>query len=356
MPLFGWLLFIAGGSILPIILGLYILIRLPVRHKRLHSLFSLDIRDAYLITRSCQPKKEQDEPAENYEQRVKEEFERLFKEDFKDEWGGRHYFIPALMACLVTAITILFLVREAFRVPLLQNTPPPVIYALLGVIVWSVARVIRGYTLMDLTPATLYGLPLKNILAIAYGLLAQEIFTANLAKLGAFVLPTLPFSESFRFVYSRLASGVKALSTVEGVPKLNEIQGIDQSTIDTLEELGIHTTQELAFSDPLNLLFSSTFSPKVLIDWMDQSFLLNYVGDKITQLRRRGIRGAIEMADLKDANEQQLQSIANVLEISTNDVRRLIRTLYLDNQLRLIWEIWGGFEAIQEEGGGNNDI
>jgi hypothetical protein len=251
-----------------------------------------------------------------------------------------------LMAWGATGIAIAVLVAEAFGQSLRPDTPPAVLYAVLGAFFWGAWTVIRGSARWDLMPQTFYWVLFRYILAVAYGLLASELFTAAFANLGAFVVATLPFAESLRFVRSRLSGQIKGWSPAEGHPRLGDLQGLDPSTVERLEELGVYTTQELALSDPLDLLLRSNFSPKILIDWMDQAFLYNYVGERILELRRRGIRGAIELASLRDEPEVAglLQSLAQVLGISEADIRNLIRSLYLDNQLRLIWEVWGVFE------------
>ena len=90
----------------------------------------------------------------------------------------------------------------------------------------------------------------------------------------------------------------------------------------------------------------SNFPPKVLVDWMDQAFLVNYVGDGIKELRVRGIRGSIEMASLHgvEDTDPRMASVATALKVTPADVRNLINNLYTDNHMRLIWELWGVFE------------
>jgi hypothetical protein len=344
---FAWALMVAGGLLLPIISITYLCLRLPGRRKQLYNLFTMEgILPHYLAMRGRLPKKKQDESSDGYAGRLTTEFDKVFSEELGQEYSTSRYVIPMLMAWGATAAAILFLVAEGFRVPFRANTPLPLVYAVLGAVFWTVWSAVRGYARTDLTPSTFYWTVFRYVLAVAYGLLAAEIFTEAFANLGAFVAATLPFSEGLRLIRSRLGGLVKWWTPVEGHPKLSEIQGMDPSTIENLEELGVHTTQELAFSDPLMLLLKSNFPPKAVIDWMDQSFLYNYVGEKIAQLRLRGIRGAIELAGLyNEPNVTGLvRSVSAVLGITEDDLRNLIRSLYFDNHLRLIWEIWGVWE------------
>jgi len=346
LPLFAWVLTIVGGLLLPIVSAAYVCLRLPGWQRQLYNLFTVEgILSRYLAMRGRLPKMERGESRQAFVQRLKEEFDQVFWGELAQEYSTSRYVIAGVLASVVTTMAITFLVAEGFGVPFRENTPLPLVYAVLGAVFWALWSVTRGYTRTDLTPSTFYWVVFRYVLAVAYGLLGGEIFTESWAKFVAFVAATLPVGEAIRLMRVRLGGVVKGWSPVEGHPKLREIQGLDPSTIEKLEELGVHTTQELAFSDPLVLLLRSNFSPKILIDWMDQAFIYNYIGEKISELRPRGIRGAIEMASLYEQDEDGvLGSIAGVLGLKDEDVKNLIRSLYLDNHLRLIWEIWGVFE------------
>ncbi len=94
----------------------------------------------------------------------------------------------------------------------------------------------------------------------------------------------------------------------------------------------------------------SNFTPNVLIDWMDQCFLFNYVGDQLASLRIVGIRGAIELASIYDyppgAYKTDLLTALSV-RLGTNAVetQTLITNCYMDAQLQLLWGLWGSTET-----------
>lgn len=78
---------------------------------------------------------------------------------------------------------------------------------------------------------------------------------------------------------------------------------------------------------------------------MDQALLYCYVGDAAVALRVRGIRGATELALLQDSQEQDLlEAVAECVQTSVPELSNLAGNFYFDNQVRLVWEIWGGFE------------
>jgi hypothetical protein len=162
--------------------------------------------------------------------------------------------------------------------------------------------------------------------------------------LGAFMLGMIPITEALNFLRSRLTTfGLAPANDQSSGFRL--IQGLDAATIDTLIDLGISNTQLLAYCEPLKLLLRSNFSPNQLIDWMDQCFLFNYVGSKNEALRPAGLRGGIEVASLKDLDDEKragmIATLAAHLSITPVEAENLVEGFWDDSQLELIWEIWG---------------
>jgi hypothetical protein len=348
---FAAFLAVAGALTLPIISLGYLMLRLEARKRSLVNFFGQEaVVDHYLRMRGCLPARPAGEDDAAYARRLRAAFDTVFADQLGQLYSVRNFVIPMALAFLAAALGLLVVVRESFGPPLAIAVPSAVRFAIFGAFVWSVWMVIRAYTRNDLTPATFYWVFFRHLLAVGYGALAGQIFTPAYADLGTFFAAALPFSQLVRFFGSRLGT-VGGLAPAEGAPKLTDIQGMDGSVVQRLEELEVHTAQDLAFSDPLELLLLSNFPPKVLIDWMDQALLLNYVGDGLPQLRLRGIRGAIEMASLHDKEDKddRLSSLAGALKVSHADVRNLIDVLYDDNQLRFIWGLWGVFEEPRQE-------
>ena len=336
---------IVGSLVCPVVALSYVRFRLGARREQLVSLFTLPgIVERYLQAKGREVPKR----AEGSADRLRTAFHEVFTKEFGREYGVGYFMFSILLASFISTLVVVVLVCETLGPSLSSGRiTSPLKYALLGGFFWSMSSLIRGYAKTDVTPITFYWIVLRYILATCVGVLAQDMVlnAGGGTDFAAFAIATLPFGEVVRMVSSRLTKilpGYVAASV--GHPSLDKLQGVEQTTLEKLEQMGISTTAELAQVDPLTLLFQANFSPKVVIDWIDQAFLYNYVGDKVEQLRVRGIRGAIELASLREEDDALLESIAKVLDITPLELRNLIENLYQDNQVRLIWEIWGGFE------------
>lgn len=347
---FSYVVIAIGLSLLPLICLTYLVFRLPARREQLTSLFkSNGILPAYLKTRGHRIPP--DDPSESYEdhrKKLESEFDKVFSLELGQEYGGALYAVPLIAATITTAITVWFLVREAAGEGLFTDVPLSVSYALLGAFAGSVYDMISRYARTDLNPISIWWIPFRYLMAIAYGLLANLIFSTVLANLGSFMLGLVPITQALDLVRSK--SGL--------VPNVGQdldfrlIQGLDATTIDTLSSLGVSHVQHLAYADPLRLLVRSNFSPNQLADWMDQCFLFCYAGSKTENLRIIGIRGAIEVMDLQDLEGAKrttmIAAFAERLGVSSPEAENLVEEFAADAQLALIDEIWGTGDETKE--------
>ena len=154
----------------------------------------------------------------------------------------------------------------------------------------SVYRLIRGYILFDITASTFYWVSFRYRVAVFLGVAVPMVLKNDMAGITAFLLAIIAPRESI----DRFSGKIHGPHSRAEMSHL--LQGIGTSTAERREELGIATIQELAYSDPLALLFRSTFPPKVVLHWIDQALAASYVGAAIKDLRVRGVRGAIELS------------------------------------------------------------
>lgn len=347
MSLFQIALIVLGSLIIPLLSYSYIRFRVEARRQQLIGLFSRDgILEVYLQGKRQDLRRTESETEEAHRQRVRAKFDQVFENEFGQEYSKWYYTVTCMAGSLFSSAVILVLVTEGLGEGLMDvPISAPVRFALLGGFFWSIWYLVRSYAATDLAPVAFYWMIFRYVLAVCIGLLTPMLFVDAIASLGSFVLASLPITETMRFVRGRFAQNFGGSATAERQTSLEALQGIDREIMDKLTEVGITTIQGLAYVDPLALLFRTNFPPKVVIDWMDQALLYCYVGDAACALRVRGIRGATELALLQDSQEQDLlTAVAACVKISVPELSNLAGNFYFDNQVRLVWEIWGGFE------------
>jgi hypothetical protein len=343
---FGWFILVATSALVPTISLSYVFFRLASREKQLWSVFTLPgILLAYLRSKGVDVRRKQGETEECRHQRLMEDnFRKIFDTEYKSEYGRKHYLLAILVGSFFTGLIVYYLAHSSVCPFLIspENTPPsPAEVALLGAFAWNLWLLLSSYDTLDLIPSTFFWIPFRYVIAIIAGLISSYIFReAVVAIVFALTLTVLPNQRLLEFLRSRIAALEKSHA---GKPPIWKIQGMQQSTVDRLEALGIYTTQELAYFDPLLLLFRTNFQPKVVIDWIDQAMLYDYAGERINDLRIRGIRGSIELSGLKD-NDPVLSDVAAVLGITTNELKYFRDKLVNDYQVKLISTLWDEFK------------
>jgi hypothetical protein len=234
----------------------------------------------------------------------------------------------------------------------ISKTPPAVIAALAGAFLWGLYDALRRYRSVSLTPESLHLMWLRVAIAGAISPFVALTFQGGVAALVGFGLGAFPLSTLSNFLQAQVTEKMKfnvRPNPSEG-PTLQNIQGLTSSTLDTLAEIGLESTEHLAYADPLKLFLRTNLPWKVILDLIDQTVLFNYVGTSMAALRPLGIRGAIELSDVKNLLEgevtkeqgvKMLELIASALGQEQEGVVNLIRTVEEDYQVELISELWG---------------
>jgi hypothetical protein len=342
----GWVVTITAMALMLVIPVSYLCLRLSARSEQLRNLFTLPgILKAYLTSRGRYLPQRPNETDENHQGRLAVEFRELFRTELSREYGRLRYAVAIIVAWLATALVIYLLATGStgrFLSGAQTNIPSPLEFGLLGAFAYNLLVLLSGYETLDLLPSAFYWVPFRYVIAVIAGLLGSTIFKeSGVPILFAFIAPSIPYQELLNYIRTFIP---KLAKSENGGPSVWKIQGMHQLTVYRLGELGIHTTQELAYSDPLTLLFLTNFSPKVVIDWIDQALLYDYVGESINELRKRGIRGSIEMSHAK-GNADYNAEIAKVMNVSETEVEYLIDKLTNDYQVQLLSRIWDVFSA-----------
>lgn len=94
-------------------------------------------------------------------------------------------------------------------------------------------------------------------------------------------------------------------------------------------------------------------------DWIDQALLISYVGTNISVFRQRGIRGAIDLAQLysdacgnselatsEDAEARRARAVklmddlARDTKLTAESMMSIGRSLFEDSMVNLVWNLW----------------
>lgn len=211
-----------------------------------------------------------------------------------------------------------------------------------GAFVWGLYELLRRYRVGDLTPSTIYIAGIRILIVAGVGPALSTVLKAEFSWAIAFGLGVLPLAtiSDIAAEPTRRALKLDPPATPISDPTFSAIHGLTPDTIERLAEAGIQSAQQLAYTDPLRLLVRTNLDWKIIIDLIDQAFLAGYVGSCLSDLRTRGIRGAVELAKLEVDNEQDIRLLTNILKTDLHDARNLIKTIQTDPTADFLAHTW----------------
>ena len=373
-----WFVFIFLTIVPLVTYVVYYYRRLGTRRKQLlQTLLSLSLDSEYMLMRhgqdylkwwSCDDAK-----------RLKD-FECLyFNEDFRAGYSHRDYAWPVLWFTALAAVGWALTFRTIFPgFAALQGAdglwPASFAYGFIGAYLACVLALIDGFRRYDLEPSLYYGVSFRIMFAsfTAYVISRSGVFATDFTPLVAFGIGLFPLESTWSFITERAA---KAIGTAEPEKQtgteLAKIQGLaDLRNRQRLIDVGITTIQGLATADPLLLFFQTTFPLRTVVDMIDKAILYLYLGDDVEKLRKHGINGVIELVALANLAEQipayrnghanssaeqigslfrtintekVIADVAQVLGLTTDELKAFIYNMYYDPMVKFIYEIWGRY-------------
>jgi hypothetical protein len=219
---------------------------------------------------------------------------------------------------------------------------PAILAGCAGAFVWGLYELLRRYRVGDLTPSAVYFTGIRLLVLSGVGPSLSTVLKTEFSWAIAFGVILLNTIADITAEPTRRALKLSPAATAIIDPLFLYVQGLTTEMIDRLSEAGIQNVQQLAFTDPLRLLVRTNLDWKVILDLIDQSFLVVFVGSKIQKLRPIGIRGAVEFSALPQGiNPNPLvASIAAILEYQVEEVELLINTFRGDPTTSFIGELW----------------
>jgi hypothetical protein len=238
------------------------------------------------------------------------------------------------------------------------------VYAAYGAYLYAISLFVGRLGSAGLSGKFLVRLALRCSMSIVLGFVAGEllifrtIVTEKQTLFVYFALGLFPawamgaLRRKAKEVFSPDEKGCEALP-----PCL--VDGLDDDTSDRLSELGITDIQHLATADPIELTLRTLLPLNRILDWIDQAMLISYVRGSIVAFRETGIRGAIDLSvlygDITDQMDKGetldkrvarandvFDSIAKKANMSTKTILVIARSLFEDENVSLIWDLWQG--------------
>lgn len=290
--------------------------------------------------------------------------DRLVKELFDLYYHWRSYAFGLALNVAITLIAVLCILAHqglplgiAGKISeLARQTPISFSTAFAGAYIWNMYDIIKRYRGGDLTPAAFHFSWIRLGAACVVGPLAATAAIEGAKPVIAFAFGLLPLQTIFDYFigYASKRLGITSTTVQAAGPTLHNLQGLTEDMISQVNEGGIDSTQALAYCDPMKLFLKTSVEWVVIIDLIDQALLFNYIDTKLLALRPLGIRGSIETAviwgrflaggDEAVRASELMASISTALGITTGDteVKNLIRTIWEDDQVKLIWQLFGG--------------
>lgn len=290
--------------------------------------------------------------------------EKIANDYFKTYYSWFEYLSALGLNILTVSTALIFiLVRIGFPAPFLginviafiQHAAwgGTVLWALIGSYLWNCYDLIHRTTNFNLTPDAYAKMWLKLWVAAAVAALLYHICPSTLQPTLGFAIGLISIPVLFEVVTDKVSKYLK-VKTTEGdtTTKLTTLQGATPDVIDALSDIDIHSTVQLAYCDPINVMMSTNLALIVIVDLIDQALLFNYIGDDIAKIRSGGYRGSIEVATIgenldgsakqKHVGSNSLTDFASLLGWPESKAMDLVQTLYTDAQVNFIWDLFGG--------------
>ena len=277
--------------------------------------------------------------------------EEALQDLFREEYKGRDYILPVCFVTLFCALGFWVLFSDkppiiltgiyaggfnhmaADALPYTHLSLVAIGMAILGSYVWSIMYIARRLINLDLSPGAYYSIGTRIVLATFVSLTFHHFTQAMHAEARKEMIELLPviafltgifpqrvmqYIQEKLVIFRRLGKGANELSLdmIEGMNLFNKVR---------LSEVGIDNAQNLAEANLEELIRKTPFNPGLLLDWIVQAKLYVVVKDKITSLRKAGVRTVLDfraacgedgpstLAKLSELSEEQLATVYKVI-------------------------------------------
>jgi hypothetical protein len=223
---------------------------------------------------------------------VELEFLRLFK-----QWYGRHRFIgPIILVVIVASIVNFLLGAELIRLagsPADFGTAPAAIAGAYTFVTWSFVSQVqrRSLSIADVMRGAL-----RLAVAIPIGYAFGQLLNREISPFVAFAVGVFPLN-TIGTMLRQLANRRLnlELGPAEAKSQISQLEGIDASTAERIEDADITTIHQLAWCDPIQLTMRTSLAFNYVVDIVGQALAWVYLGEKLRSLAPLGLRAGAEI-------------------------------------------------------------
>jgi hypothetical protein len=272
------------------------------------------------------------------------------------------YLAPLTLLSLVSAavvITIALWVDVALGKAQGNNITTAVIMSLCGAYVWVVYEILSRVRSQDLAPIDLYELTLRLLAAIPIGYAFSLLALDGKEGLFAFIAAAFPLRDV------QLILRKRAMKKLDMEGRANEsraleghlgkvLNGLSDATLARLEELGIITYMDLAYTNPIRLMARTGYSLRHILAWIDQALLAVYAPSLKVKMAELGVPCALDAYEfyeahcldpgtkkpLSGASDPALKALASGLQIDPVLLVEILREVYVDPHVKFLNAIW----------------
>jgi hypothetical protein len=293
--------------------------------------------------------------------------------DFLYHW--RNYVVPMGMSMIaITIATYAALARAHISLlspevdQLFSRTHPAVFAAVAGSFVANLLDLVQHAKDRNLTAQHMQA----GWVGLASSAILGFVITAVIAENAgvywiAFGLGVLPIKRALEAASKKTLEALKIAEEAKPMAEnatLHNLQGMTLDVIATLGEQNVSSVQKLAYANPIKLVARTNLEWVAILDFIDQALLFNYVGPILPELRKYGVRGAIEMGTVYEEMQnpddnvrlaaiEVIAKVAEVLSISPQSVKYTVSTLYEDLTVRYLAHLFGSGLGRVDDGNAN---
>jgi hypothetical protein len=289
--------------------------------------------------------------------------EHAMKEAIKEEFFRVHslwnYFLPIVLLSVVTAGVVITVGLWAEAT--LGHSPSTItvtaVMSLAGAYIWALYEILTRIRSQDLTPVDLSELTLRLLAAIPIGYAFSLLALDGKEGLFAFIAASFPLRDV------KLILRQRAMKKLELDGRTNEsraleghlgrvLDGLSDVTLARLEELGIITYMDLAYTNPVRLMARTGYSLRHILAWIDQALLAVYAPSLKVRMSQLGVPCSLDAYEFYEAHcwdpaaqcpkgcDEAVVALASGLQIAPVLLIEILREVYVDPHVRFLNAIW----------------